>query len=135
MNIGDKLLFLRNRSGCSQETLADALDVSRQTVSKWELGQSLPDAEKIVAISNYFSVTTDFLLRDTSPVKIEKNLDRIVIEFANSAADLDKISKDLVDIARDGIIDEEERLRLFEMVKTVDNIIPVISEIKTLLNM
>ena len=135
MNIGDKLLFLRNRSGCSQETLADALDVSRQTVSKWELGQSLPDAEKIVAISNFFSVTTDFLLRDTSPVQIEKNLDRIVIEFANSASDLDKISKDLVDIARDGIIDEEERLRLFEMVKTVDNIIPVISEIKTLLNM
>ncbi|MBQ8966873.1 helix-turn-helix domain-containing protein [Ruminococcus sp.] len=135
MNIGDKLLFLRNRSGCSQENLADALDVSRQTVSKWELGQSLPDAEKIVAISNFFSVTTDFLLRDTSPVQIEKNLDRIVIEFANSASDLDKISKDLVDIARDGIIDEEERLRLFEMVKTVDNIIPVISEIKTLLNM
>ena len=135
MNIGDKLLFLRNRSGCSQENLADALDVSRQTVSKWELGQSLPDAEKIVAISNFFGVTTDFLLRDTSPVQIEKNLDRIVIEFANSASDLDKISKDLVDIARDGIIDEEERLRLFEMVKTVDNIIPVISEIKTLLNM
>ena len=129
------MLFLRNRSGCSQENLADALDVSRQTVSKWELGQSLPDAEKIVAISNFFSVTTDFLLRDTSPVQIEKNLDRIVIEFANSASDLDKISKDLVDIARDGIIDEEERLRLFEMVKTVDNIIPVISEIKTLLNM
>ena len=95
MNIGDKLLYLRNRSGCSQETLADALDVSRQTVSKWELGQSLPDAEKIVAISNYFSVTTDFLLRDTSPVKIEKNLDRIVIEFANSAADLDQISRAL----------------------------------------
>ena len=129
------MLFLRNRSGCSQENLADALDVSRQTVSKWELGQSLPDAEKIVAISNFFGVTTDFLLRDTSPVQIEKNLDRIVIEFANSASDLDKISKDLVDIARDGIIDEEERLRLFEMVKTVDNIIPVISEIKTLLNM
>lgn len=135
MNIGEKLSFLRNKTGCSQERLADELGISRQTVSKWELGLSIPDAENIVALSNFFKVSTDFLLKDYTPVNDEKNLDRIVIEFVNSAADLDKISKELVDIARDGIVDEEEKLRLYDMIKTVDDIIPAISEIKSLLDM
>lgn len=135
MNIGEKLSFLRNKTGCSQERLADELGISRQTVSKWELGLSIPDAENIVALSNFFKVSTDFLLKDYTPVSDEKNLDRIVIEFLNSAADLDKISKELVDIARDGIVDEEEKLRLYDMIKTVDDIIPAISEIKSLLDM
>ncbi|MBR1864181.1 MAG: helix-turn-helix transcriptional regulator [Ruminococcus sp.] len=135
MNIGEKLSFLRSKNGVSQETLADALGISRQTVSKWELGQSVPDAENVVALSDYFKVSTDFLLKDLSPVSEEKNLDRIVIEFLNSASDLDKISKELVDIARDGIVDEEEKLRLYDMIKTVDEIIPAISEIKSLLDM
>lgn len=135
MNIGEKLSFLRNKTGCSQERLADELGISRQTVSKWELGLSIPDAENIVALSNFFKVSTDFLLKDYTPISDEKNLDRIVIEFLNSAADLDKISKELVDIARDGIVDEEEKLRLYDMIKTVDDIIPAISEIKSLLDM
>ena len=54
MTIGDRLLKFRRERNLSQEDLANELDVSRQTVSKWETNQSMPDFDKIVPICNCF---------------------------------------------------------------------------------
>ena len=64
MNFGEKLLKLRKTKSMSQEQLATELSVSRQAVSKWELGESLPDSDKILLISKTLGVTTDYLLND-----------------------------------------------------------------------
>ena len=62
MNIHERIQQLRKEHNLSQEQLADRLGVSRQAVSKWESRQSLPDIDKIIAISRYFSVSCDWLL-------------------------------------------------------------------------
>ena len=62
MSIGKKLYELRKQKGLSQEEVADKLNVSRQTVSKWETDQSMPDFDKIVPICELYSITTDELL-------------------------------------------------------------------------
>ena len=64
MNISDKILKLRKEKGLSQEALAEALGVSRQSVSKWESGAALPDTDKIIAMSELFGVSTDYILKD-----------------------------------------------------------------------
>ena len=64
MNISEKILLQRKKKGISQEDLANALNVSRQAVSKWESSQSVPDMDKIVALSSYINITTDYLLKD-----------------------------------------------------------------------
>ena len=63
MNFSEKLLTLRKAKDFTQEQLAEKLDVSRQSVSKWESGQATPELEKIVAISAIFDVTMDYLLK------------------------------------------------------------------------
>ena len=65
MTFSDKLIALRRKAGWSQEELAERLNVSRQSVSKWESAQSMPDIDKILQLSSLFSVTTDCLLKDT----------------------------------------------------------------------
>lgn len=64
MNLSVKIQELRKKKGLSQEQLADELGVSRQAVSKWESGQSAPEIDKIVLLSNFFGVTTDYILKD-----------------------------------------------------------------------
>ena len=64
MTLADKIIDLRKKNGWSQEELAEKLDVSRQSVSKWESGQSVPDINRILLLSDLFSVSTDYLLRD-----------------------------------------------------------------------
>lgn len=64
MILADKIIFLRKKSGWSQEELAEQLDVSRQSVSKWESGASVPDLDKIVRLSEIFGVSTDYLIKD-----------------------------------------------------------------------
>lgn len=67
MNIADRIQNLRKLKGISQEELADKVGVSRQAVSKWESEQSIPDLEKIIIMSEYFNVTTDYILRGIEP--------------------------------------------------------------------
>ena len=62
-NLADRIQQLRKQNSLSQEQLAEKLNVSRQAVSKWESAQAQPDLERIVALSELFSVTTDFLLK------------------------------------------------------------------------
>ncbi len=64
MILADKLIDLRKRSGWSQEELADKLGVSRQSISKWEGAQSVPDMNRILKMSELFGVSTDYLLKD-----------------------------------------------------------------------
>ena len=64
MIMADKIAMLRKRSGWSQEELAERLGVSRQAVSKWESGTSLPDLDRIIKMSEQFCVSTDYLLKD-----------------------------------------------------------------------
>lgn len=67
MTIADRIQTLRKARGVSQEELADRIGVSRQAVSKWESEQSSPDLEKIILLSDYFGVTTDYLLKGIEP--------------------------------------------------------------------
>jgi transcriptional regulator with XRE-family HTH domain len=62
--LGEKIHRLRKSKGLSQEALAGQLTVSRQAVSKWELGESVPDTENVVQLSKIFGVSTDYLLND-----------------------------------------------------------------------
>ena len=64
MIFADKLITLRKKAGWSQEELAEKLNVTRQSVSKWEGAQSVPDIDKILQLSCLFGVTTDYLLKD-----------------------------------------------------------------------
>ncbi len=64
MIMADKIIELRKKNGWSQEELADKLDVSRQSISKWEGAQSVPDMKRIIQMSDLFGVSTDFLLKD-----------------------------------------------------------------------
>ena len=64
MILADKIILLRKRKGWSQEELAEQLGVTRQSVSKWEGAQSVPDIPKIIQMSEIFGVTTDYLLKD-----------------------------------------------------------------------
>ncbi len=70
MNIADRIQYLRKQKGLSQEELADMVGVSRQSVSKWESEQSIPDLEKIITMSDIFEVTTDYILKGVEPVSV-----------------------------------------------------------------
>ena len=70
MHFGEKLVMLRKARGMTQEQLAAALSISRQAVSKWELGEAVPETENIVQLSRFFGVTTDYLLlQENSPAQ------------------------------------------------------------------
>lgn len=130
MDFADKLLKLRTQYGYSQEALAEKLNVSRQAVSKWELGTTLPETDKVIAISDFFNVSTDYLLKDKFQLSNNDSLDRVVLKFLGSAQDMDNISKELVEIMKDGIIDDEEKIKMESIIDTLDTISKIIDEIK-----
>lgn len=94
MIFADKLIQMRKKSGWSQEELAEQMGVSRQSISKWEGAQSIPDLEKIIRLAKLFSVSTDYLLLDEMgepeggtpalPGKDSPALRRISMEEANA---------------------------------------------------
>lgn len=75
MIFADKLIYLRKKFNITQEELASQIDVSRQSISKWESAMSMPDINKIIKVSQVFGVSTDFLLND--------NLDMDDLEKSN----------------------------------------------------
>lgn len=134
MDFAQKLLNLRTQSGYSQEALAEKLNVSRQAISKWELGTTLPETEKVIAISDFFKVSLDYLLRGHIRMDSDESLDRMVLRFLGSAQDMENIAEELIDIMQDGIIDEKERVRVEAIIDTLDSIAEIISEIKKKMN-
>lgn len=77
MTIGEKLLELRKKKSLSQEEVADKLNVTRQTISKWETDQSTPDFDKIAPICELYDISADELLRDKKIEKEEIETERI----------------------------------------------------------
>lgn len=91
MIFADKLIQLRKKNGWSQEELAEQMDVTRQSVSKWEGAQSIPDYEKMIRLSNLLGVSIDYLLKDEIEeeeflisAKEESSLRRVSMEEANT---------------------------------------------------
>ena len=64
MILADKIINERKKNGWSQEELAEQLNVSRQSISKWESAQAIPDIQKIIKMAEIFGVSTDYLLKD-----------------------------------------------------------------------
>ena len=67
MTTGERIRLLRMEKGLSQEGLADALDVTRQAVSRWETDASLPDIDKLIGLCDLFGVSMDYLVRGKEP--------------------------------------------------------------------
>ncbi len=63
MDIGQRIYELRNNIGLTQEQLAEKLNISRQSVTKWESNRSAPDLDRLIQLSNLFGVTIDFLIK------------------------------------------------------------------------
>ena len=80
MKIGNKLNQLRKLSGMTQEQLAEKIDVSRQTISKWESDSTSPDLESIVKISRIFYVSLDDLLKEAETSVTNRNDEQITLE-------------------------------------------------------
>lgn len=75
MKFNEKLLAMRKKQGLSQEELGMKLQVSRQTISKWEAGQSYPDFQRLVMLSDYFGMSLDELVKDIDVQDVrDKNL-------------------------------------------------------------
>lgn len=103
MILADKIINERKKNGWSQEELAEKLSVSRQSVSKWEGAQAVPDLQKIIAMADIFGVSTDYLLKDemeldsipmTTPTTVDSTSDssirRVSLEEANEFVDLSR---------------------------------------------
>ena len=81
LKFNEKLIKLRKASGLSQEELGDKLNVARQTVSKWELGETTPEMDKLEELSNLFEISIDELVKDnTIPNSIIKEIDQRKVE-------------------------------------------------------
>lgn len=72
MVFAEKILLLRQKNGMTQEDLADALQVSRQAVSRWESGSAMPDAQHLLRISDLFEISVDQLLRE-EPIVMDRS--------------------------------------------------------------
>ena len=100
MILGDKIMNLRKKNSWSQEELAEKLGVSRQSISKYESAQAVPDMEKILKLSRIFGVTTDYLIKDEiedlefSEEDYEEDIKliKLSMEEANEYLDLKEVS-------------------------------------------
>ena len=84
MILADKIIENRKKNGWSQEELADKLGVSRQSVSKWEGAQAVPDMKKILQLAELFNVSTDYLLRDD--IEIYESVGEVMVESGTEEA-------------------------------------------------
>lgn len=130
MKFSEKLYKLRTDAGYSQEDLANRLEVSRQAVSKWEMGVALPETNKLVDIAKFFGVSIDYLLKEGLQSTPGDGLDRLVVKFLGYSQDMNEASKELIAILKDGRIDDKEKIQMREILKTLDTVAEVIGEIK-----
>ena len=98
MILGEKIAALRKQNNWSQEDLAEQLQISRQSVSKWESGASIPDLDRIIKMSTLFGVSTDYLLKDEmeelsyseTDEPAENAARRVSLEEANAFMDVSR---------------------------------------------
>lgn len=97
MILAEKIIRLRKQFGWSQEELAEKMNVSRQSVSKWESTNSIPDLNKIITLATIFGVTTDYLLKDEIESvesingDVEEQVTKISLERANRYVDIKNV--------------------------------------------
>lgn len=113
MKLNEKIAYYRRKRGYSQQALADMMGVSRQSVSKWETGESLPEVTKLPQLAALFGVTTDFLLSEDAPAEdndppkpeksaeVEETVPEHHAESGASAADFVRAVPDAVDAIAD----------------------------------
>lgn len=87
MILADKISELRRTNNWSQEELAEKMEVSRQSISKWESGNSIPDLNKIIRLSEIFSVSTDYLLKDDLEEDQTITIDKSTDNYRNVSLD------------------------------------------------
>lgn len=75
MKFNEKIVILRKNKNLSQEDLGNELGVARQTISKWELGETTPEMDKLIKMSEIFEITLDDLIKDTEPNINKNNVD------------------------------------------------------------
>lgn len=90
MILADKIINLRKKSGWSQEELAEKIGVSRQSISKWEGAQTIPDMNKILKLAEVFKVSTDYLLKDE--LEEQENSEHHVKTESDAEADVRSVS-------------------------------------------
>lgn len=97
MNFNEKLIELRKSKGLSQDELGNALGVSRQTISKWELAQSYPDFQRLVLLSDYFGLSLDALVKNIDVQDVrnknlsEKQLSSIYEDVSSAKVTINKV--------------------------------------------
>ena len=134
MGFSEKISLVRDHYRLSQEEMADKLNVSRQTISKWESGISYPEVDKLITISEIFGVSIDYLLKENYKEPVQKDaLERVVLQFLGASQDMNKISEQLIDIMRDGIIDANERIQMEQIVCMLDEVSENISQLKSMI--
>ena len=77
MTLGEKLYILRTRQGMTQEQLAEKLQVSRQSISKWESDATRPDFDKLKFLAEFYHISLDHLLNDTIELSADISVDRL----------------------------------------------------------
>ena len=122
MTFGEKLLKLRSDAGLSQDKLAEMLEVSRQSVSKWERDEAMPDTDKIVLISKIFSVSTDSLLKDEDEIKTAGEGTDVTVKEETAQITSDAVS------AANG--DSEDDVKSFEKGSFLDFLDEIVKVIK-----
>ena len=126
MEFNNKLYELRKQKGFSQEELANRLNVSRQTISKWEVGESTPDMEKLVAISDLFEVSLDELVKGEEP-KLAEPSEQIVKSELYSDIKEQVLTVDNKKKAKKGIKIAGIILGIFVLVDVISFVIYVIT--------
>ncbi len=113
LNIGNKIHELRKRKGVTQETLASALGITGQAVSRWEAGGSYPDMEMIPAIANYFSISIDELFgyKSDRDAKIDAIIEKVSSYHIGGRGD-DKWVDECLAVIREGLVEFPQNERL-----------------------
>ncbi len=104
MTLGEKIQQLRKLKGMSQEQLAEKLNVSRQSVSKWELNDAIPDLSKIVMLSEFFSISADELIKENGSLKQMMESENINCN-SNGKKNLFKSEDDANSVIQDELLD------------------------------
>ena len=105
MLLSEKITELRKRQGLSQEEFGAEIGVSRQAVSKWEMAQTTPDLSKIMAMSEFFGVSTDFLLKDEYDLSYLNNMSSEKAIVSAEDGLMENSSKDTGNISKDNMIE------------------------------
>ena len=131
MTFGEKLFELRSDAGLSQDRLAEMLEVSRQSVSKWERDEAMPDTDKIVLISKIFSVSTDSLLKDEPELK---NAAEEAGDYS-SEAEFVQMTNNAFSPENDAVQDSAKRFERGSLMDFLDEIFKVIKRHLSLLGL